>query len=221
MAFLPFPSGTVCSSTKATPPSGWLACDGTAYNQSDYPELYAVLLSTYNTQINPTTGVAWTAPSASQFRVPDYRGTFLRGVGTPSGLDAVTLGGFQSQKTKPNGLAGTAAGQTLGTTNVSGVVSGATTTAAPIHGHPQYVSANDNTGGGAIRQDWDGDFSNLARISQGYIYTGGMNSNASHTHPVSATTDIAHTHPSASSLTITGDNETRPSNAGVLYFIKI
>ena len=52
---------------------------------------------TYNTQTNPTTGSAYSAPSAGQFRVPDYRGIFLRGTATFSdGIGTnTTLGGYQ------------------------------------------------------------------------------------------------------------------------------
>lgn len=72
------PSGVVLPFAGSTSPSGWLACDGTAYNQADYPALFAALGTAYNTQVNPTTGSAWAAPSAGQFRVPDMRGLFLR-----------------------------------------------------------------------------------------------------------------------------------------------
>ena len=223
MTFIPLASGTILTFAGIVVPNGWLACDGTAYNQADYPDLYATLGSTYNTQTNPTTGAAWTAPSASQFRVPDYRGTFLRGVGTPSGLDAVTLGGFQSQKTKPNGLAGTAAGQTLGSTGVA-MASGVTTSTNIDHTHAQAVTDTYYLGGTGVRRDsvsTNTGGQTVAPYAQG-ISTGGMNNNTTHAHSWGAvgTTNIAHTH-LASSLSITGDNETTPINLGVTHIIKI
>jgi hypothetical protein len=54
----------------------------------------------YDRQIDPTTGSAWAAPTSGFFRVPDLRGVFLRGAGTPSGLSTVTVGGFQSDAMK-------------------------------------------------------------------------------------------------------------------------
>lgn len=48
---------------------GWMACDGRTLSNMDYPELFAVLGYVYG-------------GSGSQFRIPDYRGYFLRGNGT-------------------------------------------------------------------------------------------------------------------------------------------
>jgi microcystin-dependent protein len=44
--------------------SGWLQCDGTAYLQTDFPDLYAAIGSTYDTGGEPT----------GTFRVPDLLG---------------------------------------------------------------------------------------------------------------------------------------------------
>ena len=88
------PSGVILPFAGSTSPTGWIVCDGAAYSQADYADLFAALGSTYNTQVNPTTGAAWAAPSAGQFRVPDMRGLFLRGEGTASGGDAVSVGGL-------------------------------------------------------------------------------------------------------------------------------
>ena len=49
-------------------PDGWLLCDGTVYGITAYPELFAVIGST------------WGSPDPDHFRVPDLRGVFLRGV---------------------------------------------------------------------------------------------------------------------------------------------
>jgi microcystin-dependent protein len=98
------PSGVILPFAGSTSPTGWIVCDGAAYSQADYSELFAALGSAYNTQVNPTTGAAWAAPSAGQFRVPDMRGLFLRGEGTASGGDAVSVGGHQGGKTAKNGL---------------------------------------------------------------------------------------------------------------------
>lgn len=120
------PSGVVLPFAGSSAPSGWLLCDGSEISQTTYANLFAALSTTYNTQINPTTGSAWAAPSAGNFRVPDYRGIFLRGVGTASGKDAVTLGGHQTEKTKTPANAFTTAAQTVtGTAQIGYVLSAA------------------------------------------------------------------------------------------------
>lgn len=48
---------------------GWMFCDGRSLPTYDYPELFAVLGYVYG-------------GSGNQFLIPDYRGYFLRGVGT-------------------------------------------------------------------------------------------------------------------------------------------
>jgi hypothetical protein len=57
-------------------PAGWLLCDGTAYDRTGYPELFAVI------------GTSWgyyESDPENTFRVPDLRGVVLRGVsGTSS-----------------------------------------------------------------------------------------------------------------------------------------
>ncbi|TAF72474.1 MAG: tail fiber protein [Bacteroidetes bacterium] len=59
---------------KTNIPAGYLICDGTIYNKTDYPELSAAL------------GNAW-GGNATQFNVPDMRGFFLRGVDESAGRD--------------------------------------------------------------------------------------------------------------------------------------
>lgn len=48
---------------------GWMFCDGRLLRTYDYPELFAVLGYVYG-------------GSGNEFRIPDYRGFFLRGNGT-------------------------------------------------------------------------------------------------------------------------------------------
>jgi microcystin-dependent protein len=48
---------------------GWMVCDGRSLHATDYPELFAVLGYVYG-------------GADSNFNIPDYRGYFLRGIGT-------------------------------------------------------------------------------------------------------------------------------------------
>jgi len=53
---------------------GWMLCDGRALPKTVYPELFAVLGNLYG-------GLG------EEFRIPDYRGLFLRGTDAGSGMD--------------------------------------------------------------------------------------------------------------------------------------
>ncbi|MEX5360931.1 phage tail protein [Pseudomonas guariconensis] len=78
-AILPFP--------KAQVPAGYLELDGSVQSAAAYPDLAAYLGTTYNTGGEP----------AGYFRLPDYRGEFLRGWDHGRGIDAGrTLGSSQA-----------------------------------------------------------------------------------------------------------------------------
>ncbi len=77
-AILPFP--------KAQVPAGYLELDGSVQSAAAYPDLAAYLGTTYNTGGEPE----------GYFRLPDYRGEFLRGWDHGRGVDAGrTLGSGQ------------------------------------------------------------------------------------------------------------------------------
>lgn len=81
------PAGGIIMWGKTALPSGWLLCDGTAYNNASYPALYAAIGTSYNRG----------GEAANTFRVPDGRGLFPQGAGQ-SGVYganyAGTLGGY-------------------------------------------------------------------------------------------------------------------------------
>ena len=68
------PAGTIHAYGGSTAPAGWLRCDGTLYNGSTYPALYAAI------------GINFGGYSG-YFNVPDLRGRFLRGWSNGSGRD--------------------------------------------------------------------------------------------------------------------------------------
>jgi phage-related tail fiber protein len=94
------PPGVVQAFAGAEAPNGWLLCQGQVLSQAEYPALWTMIGDTFNTQTNPTTNTAYSAPGAGNFRIPDLRGVFVRGVGTASGLSAVSRGGFQDDFNK-------------------------------------------------------------------------------------------------------------------------
>ncbi|QXI40987.1 tail fiber protein [Pseudomonas xantholysinigenes] len=95
-AILPFP--------KAEVPAGYLELDGSLQSVVSYPDLATYLGTTYNTGSEP----------AGYFRLPDYRGEFLRGWDHGRGVDAGRNIGSQQ----------TGSLQTLDSTNVTPTVTG-------------------------------------------------------------------------------------------------
>lgn len=73
---LAVPIGSVVAFAGATAPANWLTCDGSQVKVSDYPELFAAILFAHGG-----------GPDQDTFRLPDYRGRFLRGVDAGSNRD--------------------------------------------------------------------------------------------------------------------------------------
>jgi microcystin-dependent protein len=78
--------GIVFPYAGATAPAGWLLCDGSVKLRADYPALFAAIGTTYNAS----------GETSTQFRVPDLRGEFVRGLDAGRGVDTGrTLGSKQ------------------------------------------------------------------------------------------------------------------------------
>jgi len=69
------PAGTVISYPAATPPSGYLECDGSSLLRATYADLFAVI------------GVTYGNVDGTHFNLPDYRGRFMRGQDNGAGRD--------------------------------------------------------------------------------------------------------------------------------------
>ena len=72
------PVGSIIAIMGVTAPANYLACDGTVYNISDYPELAAYFGQQFS-MVNKFGGNGTTT-----FAVPNLQGEFLRGTGTNS-----------------------------------------------------------------------------------------------------------------------------------------
>jgi microcystin-dependent protein len=64
------PTGSVIMWPTPTPPGGYLICDGSIVARAQYPNLFAVISTTFNTG----------GEDAASFRLPDFRGRFPLGV---------------------------------------------------------------------------------------------------------------------------------------------
>jgi len=203
------PVGTIISSAKSNngAPPGYVYCDGGIFNRSavQYSDLFAAI------------GTAWGTTNASDFRVPDLRGLFLRGVDGNRGFDE-----DRNSRTASNsgGNAGDAVGSyqgaALGSHNHTFSASG-TTSLAGNHNH-----GVDGIGGGVwglARQSHSSDHNrttdgadNGGRGSELDVVSGSgaipYSGNHAHSFSVSGTTAS------------TGAGETRPENVAVYYFIK-
>ena len=201
----PMPAGTIVSYGAATAPTGWAICDGSEKSITTYSELYARIGTTWNTCTNPLTGVANSAPSGGNFRIPDLRGTFLRGVGdfTDNTMDTV-LGGFQANKTAKNGLTAAMSGSVA-----SGTANLGTQTANHTHTptNMQTSAANPSGGAAGLYQGATFPFTTATSVEVG-----------NHSHNDSG---HAHTVGTLAATINAGDSETRPQNVGVNYLIKL
>ena len=70
--------GDIKYSHKSSNHNGWLLCNGDQYSTTTYSKLYSVIGTKFCSVISAG------SCSSGQFAVPDYRGYFLRGYGSPS-----------------------------------------------------------------------------------------------------------------------------------------
>lgn len=70
------PTGSVTAYAAATPPSGWLECDGSAVSRTTYSALFTAISTVYGVGDGSTT-----------FNLPDLRGEFIRGWDHGAGTD--------------------------------------------------------------------------------------------------------------------------------------
>lgn len=86
-ADLIYPAGFYGYSAGSSVPAGWLIANGAVVSRTTYAALFGAIGTAYNTGNELST----------QFRLPDLRGTFLRGLDLGRGLDSGrTLGTYQS-----------------------------------------------------------------------------------------------------------------------------
>jgi len=73
------PTGAIIMMPSSVAVAGAVRCDGPVLSKAAYPALYAKIGDVYELPLSPT--------SATDFRGPDFRGVFLRGLDNGRGLD--------------------------------------------------------------------------------------------------------------------------------------
>jgi len=232
----PYPSspqaaGMIVAFAGSSAPSGWALCDGAELSTASYPQLSARIGTTWNLCTNPLTGIPWGAPAGGNFRLPDLRGTFLRGVGdfTDNTKDT-TLGGFKAHKTAVGGMsasggvASLTGTQTFATSvqNETGHTHGTSSLSADIAFSSDYTYANQVAGGtftSTKRIPATGaNQANATSIPESTNIQGTTDGGSSHGHTANtASVGISQTSLALSST----DTETIPQNVGINYLIKL
>jgi microcystin-dependent protein len=78
------PSGLVIAYTGSNDPAGWLMCDGRSLSKTTYANLFSII------------GVQFGSADAATFKIPNYKGAFLRGTGSNGINIAPALNASQS-----------------------------------------------------------------------------------------------------------------------------
>ena len=175
----PVPAGVVLDYTGTVLPSGFLWASGGLYLKASYPQLYARIGDTYATQVNPTTGVAYSAPAAGYFRVPDLRGVYTRGTGTSNTGVSVGLGQWLDDATALNGMTFTIAS------------SGAHTNHTINNLLITFKTVNAGGGGSGYTMNTS---TNLTSTDATYPLSGSIGGGA-HTHPITIANEGTETRP--------------------------
>jgi microcystin-dependent protein len=113
------PVGTVLTYTGDTAPEGWLMCHGEPVSRADYSALYAVIGDRFGHGDGATT-----------FRIPDFRGKFLRGRDGEAGFDT-------DRYTRTNLYDGGATGDAVGSLQYDELKS---------HTHTEYTIVHTGAG---------------------------------------------------------------------------
>jgi microcystin-dependent protein len=84
------PVGSIVAYTVNNSPTGWLLCDGTSVNKKTYHALYEAIGNTFGGLVTDLS-----------FNLPNYKGAFLRGIGTNNGYTGPsTISSYQGHATQ-------------------------------------------------------------------------------------------------------------------------
>ena len=168
------PTGTIVAYGGATAPAGWLLCDATAVSRTTYARLFAVIGTAFGVGDGTTT-----------FNVPDVRDRFPLGKGSNNATLGVT------------GTAAAASG-VITSSNITGILTGASSTVAGSTVASSTVASNTGTGtSGSTTQTITVGTLSVASSAKDSSLSTVVNSvnTAAHTHTIPALTIPALTVP--------------------------
>ena len=144
------PVGAVVAYGSSTAPKGWLSCLGQEVYRGDYPDLFAIVGTTYGAGNGTTT-----------FNLPNLSGRVVVGQGSGAGLTARSMGATGGAETHTlttgeipsHSHTSNAVGSTLGLMTADGnntaVGVDASAVEPNVYAAPVALSINDAGGGGA------------------------------------------------------------------------
>lgn len=185
------PVGSTLDLPGTVAPKGYLYCDGSAISRTTYTGLFSIIGIAHGSGDGSTT-----------FNLPDYRGTFKRGVDNGAGRDPDT-----SSRTAMNSGGNT--GDNVGSVQTSQYAS---------HSHPYSGDTTGVIDGGLGSHNHSLPF----QVRDLYTLTGssdGIDDFAS-TYSSGGPSSIAHEHTFSGTTTAEGGNETRGINAYTNTFIR-
>ncbi len=176
----------------------WKICNGALVNIKDYPFLYPIIGTTYNTG-GETPGVT--------FRMPNLVDKMIRGVGTTA-LGA-TAGSDTADVTHTHGLTGASAADGAGTKHYHNLAIYGTVSAPTESEGPNYVGYRTTASGGDGFIEFMSGSGGPVTVQRVYPYTV-ITNEGGHTHAISGSTDAS----TRSSIA------TVPVHMGLNYIIK-
>lgn len=190
------PTGAVMPHAGSVAPSGWLLCDGSEQSEAAYPDLAALLTTTYGSAAN------------GMFRVPDLRGRVVAGLDGMGGTDTNRL---TSLTMSPDGnTSGATGGDESHTLSLSEI---------PAHGH----AISGSIGGGEHSHRVDGDWRTWLSPSGTLASRSAVESYGS-ANAIYTRTDGAHSHAFSLNANDSGGGAAHPSVQPTMvmnYIIKI
>jgi len=175
---------------------GYLYCNGQVVSRTTYANLYAKIGTTYDTG----------GEGGGNFRLPDYRGYFLRGLDA-AGANVATESGralaaaAQAEETASNSMTATGSG-----------------TAASTGAHTHGVTDPGHTHTESIVQSGGNTLDGLDVASLNHQIVGASTSSA--VTNVTIDSDGSHSHSVSTTVSFVDGDETRPVNMAVHYGIK-
>lgn len=172
-------------------PKNWLPCDGRMLSGATFPSLFKILGYRYGGEAN-----------GRVFRLPDYRGVFLRGLDLGRGFDkGRTLGSLQSSQNKKHRHFGN-------------------TKSVPGHSHSGKTGSGNRMKYRVVYGSGVGTLGNhVSGWSGGHRDAHDANYNASaHTHNFTTSKSPHHFHKFTTQYQ--GSGESRPRNISVVFIIR-